>query len=315
MNARWQRWLVAAHWTVLALWLAWWWPRSPAWALAGWVLVPLASRLALVPQFVLAAWVGRHDPSPRPGALQWIAAWARESHWAALVFGWWQPFRSNALPDALAGQAGRRGVVLVHGLLCNRGFWTPWLRLLRARGHAVVAVTLEPPFSGIDGYAPAIDAAVRRVAQATGRAPLVVGHSMGGLAVRAWLRAFHDADARACRVVTIGSPHHGAWTARGARSANGVQMAPGSAWLRALAAQEPPARRAAMVCWASNADNVVYPPSTAHLEGADNRWRLGVPHITLAFDREVLQHCLQLLDAPDAAGGENAPRQWHHCAP
>jgi pimeloyl-ACP methyl ester carboxylesterase len=81
-----------------------------------------------------------------------------------------------------------RGVVLVHGFLCNRAFWTPWLAPLRARGHAFVAVTLEPAFGSIDDYAPAIEAAVRRVTEATGQAPLIVGHSMGGLAIRAWLR-------------------------------------------------------------------------------------------------------------------------------
>ena len=65
-----------------------------------------------------------------------------------LLFGWRQPFRHAACPDWLpappAGGAPGRGVVLVHGFMCNRGIWNPWMRRLRARGHAHVAVTLEP---------------------------------------------------------------------------------------------------------------------------------------------------------------------------
>jgi triacylglycerol lipase len=40
-------------------------------------------------------------------------------------------------------------------------------------------------FGGIDDYAPLIEQAVQQVTQATGRPPLLVCHSMGGLAARA----------------------------------------------------------------------------------------------------------------------------------
>ena len=63
------------------------------------------------------------------------------------------------VPDGPAPAQGWPSVVLVHGFLCNRGFWTPWLPLLRERGHAFVAVDLEPPFGSIDDYAGTIDAA------------------------------------------------------------------------------------------------------------------------------------------------------------
>ena len=73
--------------------------------------------------------------------------------------------------------------------MCNRGVWLHWLGHLRAAGHAHVAVNLEPVLGSIDGYAKAIDDAVRRVTEATGLPPVLVCHSMGGLAARAWLRA------------------------------------------------------------------------------------------------------------------------------
>lgn len=301
-NARWQRWAVAVHLLLIAGWMAWFWARSPALALAGVAAVPLMFRLGMAPQFFLMAWVCRGDATPRPRAGQLLRAWWAESRWASLVFGWWQPFRHQAVSDWLPPRAsdvpGPRGVVLVHGFLCNRGFWTPWLALLRARGHAFVAVTLEPAFGSIDDYCRTIDDAVRSVAEATGRAPLIVGHSMGGLAARAWLRAVPGSEQRAHRIVTLGSPHHGTWPARGARSTNGRQMRLHGPWVRQLGQDEPPARAAVFVCWYSNCDNVVYPPAAAMLQGADNRFIEGVAHVEMAFHPRVLQDCLALLEQP-----------------
>ncbi len=298
-NARWQRWAVAAHVLLIALWALLAWRASPWWAAAGLLVVPLASRLLMLPQFALMAWVRARAGEPRPGARALLRAWWAESSRAALVFGWWQPFREHALADWLPerthGAPPARGVVLVHGYLCNRAFWQPWMRLLRARGHPYVALTLAPPFASIDGYAAAIDAAVRRVADATGCAPLVVAHSMGGLAVRAWLRAVPDGDARVHREVTIGSPHQGTWLARRARSANGAQMRLHCDWLRQLAAAEPPGRRRLFVCWRSGCDNIVYPDSAARLPGAEEHCLAAPAHVELAFHPRLLRETLALL--------------------
>ncbi|WP_404301537.1 esterase/lipase family protein [Alicycliphilus denitrificans] len=299
-NARWQRWLVALHGLCIAAWVLGFWPRSPALALAGLVVVPLLSRLAMLPQFLLMAWVCRHGDPPRPSPMRLLRAWWAESRWAALVFGWWQPFRARAVPDWLPprppDRPAPRGVVLVHGFLCNRAFWTPWFAPLRARGHAFAAVTLEPAFGSIDDYCDTIDAAVRRVTEATGRAPLIVGHSMGGLAIRAWLRARPDAETRVQRVVTVGAPHDGTWPARHARSVAGQQMRLHGSWVRQLRAQEPAGRAALFRCWYSNGDNVVYPPAAAMLHGADNRFLDGLAHVEMAFDPRVVRDCLGLLE-------------------
>ncbi|MBS0508350.1 MAG: permease [Proteobacteria bacterium] len=300
-NARWQRWLAACQWLLIAAWVLGFWRRGALLALAGLVLVPLLWRLAMLPQFLLMARVCRNDAQPPPGPARLLRAWWAEARWAGLVFGWWQPFREHAQPDWLPPRPAQwpapRGVVLVHGYLCNRAFWTPWFAPLRARGHGFVAVTLEPAFGSIDDYAPAIDAAVRRVTEATGRAPLIVGHSMGGLAIRAWLRATPGAAARVQRIVTIGAPHHGSWPAAYAHSTAGRQMRLDSPWLRQLQAQEPPALGAGFVCWYSNCDNAVYPPAMAQLAGADNRYLAGLAHVEMAFDARVLHDCLELLQA------------------
>ncbi|GKT15164.1 alpha/beta fold hydrolase [Acidovorax sp. SUPP2522] len=304
-NARWQRGMVVCNLLLAAGWLVWQWPHSPLRAVAGLAAVMLLLRLFMGLQFVCMVRVNRQarraDGVPVPSLAQVVRAWSAEARWASVVFGWWQPFRSTAVPDWLpppvtGGPPPARGVVLVHGFICNRGFWTPWMKVLRGRGHPFVAVTMEPAFGAIDDYVDTLDEAVRRVTAATGRPPVVVGHSMGGLAVRAWLRA-RQADARVHRVITLGSPHQGAWAARFSRSANGRQMVPGGEWLRQLAQDEPSGRAALFTCFYSNCDNAVYPAATATLDGADNRLREGLAHVQMAFHPPVVRECLDLIAA------------------
>ena len=66
-------------------------------------------------------------------------------------------------------------------------------------------------------------------------------------------------------------------------------MRVGSEWLRELAATEPPVQQH-FTCWYSNADNVVFPPVSATLPGADNRLLPGAAHVDLAFRPEVMAH-------------------------
>jgi pimeloyl-ACP methyl ester carboxylesterase len=249
-------------------------------------------------EFVALRFVSRNDPSPRPTWLQLARAWLGETLQAPRVFCWRQPFRWRAVPDRIAPAAelqGRRGVVFIPGFVCNRGFWTPWLKLLNTKGHAFVAVNLEPVFGSIDDYVPVIDEAVSAVTAASGVAPILVCHSMGGLAARAWLRTA-GAPQRVHHVVTIGAPHGGTWLGSFSRLRNGSQMALGSEWLRKLEADSASQPQVPFTCWYSNCDNVVFPASTATLPGADNRFVAGVAHVDLAFRDAVISPTLQLLD-------------------
>lgn len=260
-------------------------------------------------EFLLLFAVKDADPSAagasRPGARALLAAWWAETFHAWRVFAWRQPFRWRVWPDRLEGEgvADRRGVLLVHGFVCNRGFWAPWLGRLSADRRAFVAVNLEPPFASIDHYVSALDEAAHRLQRATGLPPLVVCHSMGGLAVRAWLarRAAEGAamQGRVDRVVTIGSPHAGTWLAKFSHTRNGREMRPGSAWLERLAqawrSGEAGLAPERFTCWHSNADNIVIPASSAMLAGADNRLVIGAGHVDLAFRKEVIEGTLALL--------------------
>lgn len=262
------------------------------------VLVPTFGHgVVLGLEFVLLARVNRRDPTPRATAPELVRAWLAETRTALVVFGWRQPFRAAAVPDHLPADArGRRGVLLVHGFVCNRGLWNPWLRRLRAAGVPCVAVNLEPPFGRIEDYAPIVDAGVKRLADATGAAPLVVAHSMGGLAVREWL-AQTQGRRPVHAVITIGTPHRGTWLARFAFSPNGRQMRLAGPWVEALARREP-ARRPPFVCFYGACDNIVFPASTATLPDADNCLVRGVAHVDMAYDDTVFGEAMRRLREP-----------------
>jgi pimeloyl-ACP methyl ester carboxylesterase len=274
-------------------WLTWQWPRSSAIAIAGALAIFFWYSVLLAVEFVLAKIIGRNDPVPAPTATELLRAWWAETWTALTVFCWRQPFRWRAQPDFVDTDLvrGRRGVVLLHGFLCNRGFWNPWMARLRAGGHPFVAVNLEPVFGSIDEYATIIEAAVQHITRATGMPPLIVGHSMGGVAARAWMRAREGAS-RVHGVVTIATPHRGTWLGRFSHTPNGRQMRLAGGWIGALPDQSSSAR---FVCWYSNCDNVVIPASTATLPGADNRLVRGAAHVELAFEPRVIAHVLDEL--------------------
>ena len=173
------------------------------------------------------------------------------------------------------------------------------MQRLREEGVPYVSVNLEPVFGSIDDYVPLIADSVRRAWALTGRAPLLVCHSMGGLAARAWLAS--DAAEPVHGVVTMGTPHRGTWLGRFSQMPNGQQMRLEGEWLQALQASEaqtaPASRYGQFVCWYSNADNIVFPTSTATLPEADNRLVPGAPHVAMAFYPRVMDESLALLSS------------------
>lgn len=300
MLARLQKLLVAAllmtsmAWAVIFIRIG-----RPGWAAGAAILILLGYAVFLGIEFALLYVVqDSNGPAPRASAGQLLRAWWGEALTAPQVFFWRQPFRAQAEPDHIPDNAmGQRGVVFVHGFVCNRGLWNPWMRELRRRKTPFIAVNLEPVFGSIDHYPRIIDAAVACLERATGCPVMLVGHSMGGLAIRAWLRQF-DADARVHRVITIGSPHQGTWLARYGHTTNGKQMRQRSPWLMELAAAEPVMRATRFTCFYGHCDNIVFPAASSILPGAQNLHVSGVAHVQLAFQPAVFNEVWRWLSAP-----------------
>jgi len=302
MLARLQQALTLSALIIAILW-AWlcWRTGYAGWAAAGAGLILFGYTIVLALEMVLLRWAHGDDPALRASASALLRAWCGEVLSAPAVFCWRQPFRSKHWPDYLPPHAtGQRGVVLIHGFVCNRGLWNPWLERLTARQTPFVAVNLEPVFGSIDDYVPIIDNAVRALQSCTGLAPVVVAHSMGGLALRRWWVQPGN-DRRVLHAVTIGTPHHGTWLARWAMTKNSKQMRQLSHWLKQLAQHEAADRASRFTCFFSHCDNIVFPPSTATLPGADNRHLSAVAHVHMADRPEPFDELQRLLAVPARA--------------
>lgn len=184
-------------------------------------------------------------------------------------------------------------VLLLHGYGCNSGYWAHLTPRLDAAGISHATLDLEPLTGDIDGFADAMEEGATRLRREAG-APqvIVVGHSMGGLAARAWLR--RHGSAHVARVITLGTPHHGTCLAAFGIGINAMQMqragvdGPACTWLRALAAHEDAATRARITSIYTHHDNIVAPQTSGHLEGARNLELGGVGHVALGRNRRVL---------------------------
>jgi pimeloyl-ACP methyl ester carboxylesterase len=283
---------------LVGIWVFWFWSHGrPSLAIFGGLALLFSYAGVLALEFVLVRRVHGSDPAPKANARQLVRAWWNEVLVAPTVFCWNQPFRSRRHPDFLPTEVEKRGVILVSGYLCNRGFWNGWMPKLKSRGIPYIAPSLEPVFGSISEYAKSIDDTVRRMTETTGQTPVLVGHSMGGVAIRAWL---HQCDGleRVHHIVTVGSPHHGTWLARFAMTRNAQEMATSHGWRKAMEAAETSAHRAKFTCFYSHCDNVVFPASNASLPGADNRHLEGMAHIHLNGHPAVFDEVIARLAQP-----------------
>lgn len=262
------------------------------------VLVIVGYGLVLAIEFACLRASHAEGDDARPRWPELVHAWMLEAMAAPRVFLWRQPFRSRSEPDHVPPQAhGRRGVLLVHGFFCNRGLWNGWLRQLRRHDIPCVAVSLEPVFGSIDDYRVTIADAMSRLQQATGLAPVIVAHSMGGLAARGWLAS--DAAAEWHRLVTIASPHAGTRLGAYGRGANIAQMRLGSDWLAQLTVRESAQDRMRITCFWSHCDNIVFPTRSATLAGADNRHLPMTPHVQMVEHPAVFEEVLRIVKTAD----------------
>jgi len=136
-----------------------------------------------------------------------------------------------------------------------------------------------------------------RLQQATGLAPVIVAHSMGGLAARGWLAS--DAASEWHRLVTIASPHAGTRLGAYGRGANIAQMRLGSNWLAQLTAKESAEDRMRITCFWSHCDNIVFPTRSATLAGADNRHLPMTPHVQMVEHPAVFEEVLRIVKTAD----------------
>ena len=178
-------------------------------------------------------------------------------------------------------------VLLLHGVLCNSGVWVGLRGDLVARGIGpVYTMSHGPPLASIENFADQVAAKVDAILSATGASRIaIVGHSMGGVVARAYLRRF--GAARVALVMTLGAPHHGsvhAWLFPGICLG---QLRPGNAWLAELNRDEGASPVARLVSVWSWHDSMVAPQTSSRLAGAENIELIGIGHNALLGDPSV----------------------------
>ena len=167
-------------------------------------------------------------------------------------------------------------VLLVPGYGGQTGSLSVLAARIRSDGREATVVRMPGNGTGnLNADAAALNGAVNRALGAGAPSVDVIGYSAGGVVVLLWARE-DDGSNKARRVITLGSPFHGASIAAGAAglvpSACPVaceQLVPGSRLLAELDATPVPARPPWLSLWTTD-DQVVTPPGSARLAGAIN---------------------------------------------
>lgn len=282
---------------VLASWLA----RARDWHWI-WVVALVAAAFLLVRAAAISltfgyAWTYRtpRETAQRIGPPAALRLWFSELRAFVVLFALVQPFeRLFAFPNPRQPPPpGEIPVLLVHGYQCNRAVWRRLQRRLARAGFPAFSTDLGPPLASIDAHAECLRRRVHEVLEASGAQRLIlVAHSMGGLAARAYLAA-HGARCVA-RLVTLGTPHAGSQIARIGPGRCAREMIPGSAWLRELAAREEGAPCATTSIYSCH-DNFVMPQANQRLPWAENIALPGLGHLSMLDDPGLLERLVEIL--------------------
>jgi pimeloyl-ACP methyl ester carboxylesterase len=259
------------------------------WFVAGAPVAYFAPAAVLTAMWFVMTWPWR-TPRP-PEARIGVAATLRLFFNETLALGVSWPlmalhrFLMHDPPPARATQP----VLLVHGVLVNDGMWFRFRRALGRRGVApVYTMNYGPPHGDIDDFAKQLAATIDAVRAATAAERVVlVGHSMGGLVSRAYLRRF--GSDRVAKLITIGTPHHGSVLAWSFPGRDLEQMRPGNAWLVELNRDENQSAPVPIVSIWSRHDNMVAPQASSVLACAENVALVGVGHNALIADDRVIE--------------------------
>lgn len=268
------------------------------WGRIGALLLLLACgvRAAIVGVTFVFAWIFR-APLARACTIssrQSIMMFLRELGALFVLFSIVMPFeRCLMRPDRLTPRGGGRPpLLLIHGYLCNRGYWWRLRSHLERAGWQVATISLRPAFGAVDGNVPQVMQRIDEIRARTGSARvIVIGHSMGGLVARACLQRYGGAGIAA--LITLGSPHHGSRLAVLGVGPNARQMLPGSPWLATITQ---PGDAPPCVAIYSCHDNFVMPQDSARFEGARTVALTGIGHLEMAFSPPLRRTLLEQLE-------------------
>jgi triacylglycerol esterase/lipase EstA (alpha/beta hydrolase family) len=273
------------------------WSLSFAPMLGAGLAILFAELPLLVLVSMLIARAASHPGSVRPGFCLTLRVWMSETaHFGRMLLA----MTRNPAPLPWAGGSGRP-IVLIHGILCNRGVWGALQARLHAAGfRAVLAVNLEPLLADIELQATRVQPEVLALHKLNhGARVAIVAHSMGGLVARVLLRNLGPEVVS--RIITLATPHHGTRWLGGLPGRAPQQLARASPWLRALNALQEGRFAVPVVSLYSRDDNLVVPATSARLEGAEMLELRGLGHMGIARSKRALDQVIAALSVAGTA--------------
>ncbi len=269
------------------------------------LLIFVGIRAVLVALNFLQTWLARSPVEPAHRISPWAALrlYLNELHAALWTYPFYFALERWLVPNAPPKNLPHKGppIVLVPGFLCNRGYYGRFRRFLARHGYGNSwAVTLEPVLGSIDDNALHLKALIEDICAETGAEQVVlVGHSMGGVVIRALLDR-HDGAGRVAAAISLGSPFGGTVLAKGSSGLgeNLRQMCVGSAWLSELAQHDQaPCPVPFTAIWSPH-DSIVAPQAGSRVSETYGRniAMPGIGHMEMIVSGPVMRQVLQLLD-------------------
>lgn len=256
--------------------------------------VVLLVRMQITANNFFLSWFCRSE-TPQIHRINWRQAcklFLQEYKSTMLSSSFTMPFRT--FEKRMATNPSALPVLLIHGYGCNSGYWHAMSKALVQAQITHYAIDMEPLMGGIDDYVPQIHLAVETICEETGNDKvIIVAHSMGGLATRAYLR--DHGIGRIARAITLGTPHRGTGIAQYGAGLNCRQMhwaadteeGVSSTWIRQLEQSENNAVHRLLVSIYSHHDNIISPQTSSHVRGATNIEFSGIGHVALALHPAV----------------------------
>lgn len=192
---------------------------------------------------------------------------------------------------------GHPPLVFVHGLGGSRGDFVPMSWFLWIAGRKRTYRIRFAAGQTLDEMAQALARFIRRVCKVTGEPQVdLVAHSLGGVVARVAVTE-HRLGRAVRTLVTLGTPHHGTWSARFASTAKTRDLRPDSPRILAINAKPWPRRIRVVNAWSRN-DLVILPPESAWTKGAEVVDLSPFTHYSYLLDPAGWERVRKILEGP-----------------
>jgi triacylglycerol lipase len=258
----------------------------------GVIAVGLRLLMAL-PSFMLSGAFRIRDNQQQPWGNA-LYALAKEIDARAVSLNFSEIFHQLLMRAEPVGPAAGTPILLVHGYFSNRGMWWRFRQRLANAGLGPIhTITLSPLWGSIDELVPQLAAKIEAICTETGQPQLiVVAHSMGGLATRAYMTSNVNGSSKIAKLITLATPHHGTQMANFGIGQCVGEMQMKSGWLAALERGEENTPHPPTVSIYTLNDDLVYPPENSRLAWAENIPVAAIGHVGLLFSKAIAERVI-----------------------